>query len=272
MLSRQHKYPWGAMPTTKIKQVKSMTIDMTDKFYTFEFEYPITMAEHDLYYRLKPAALLNLLQDCASRHIDLSPFNNHDLNAQNLGWFLIRYRIEFDKYPQELSCVKIKTEHRGFLRQTSFRDFEAYDNNGERLLRATTSWLMVDLSSKSLVNLEQKYPDIKKFEKRGDDLVLRRLKSCEDFDNQTTFRVRYDDLDMNGHVNNIVYMTWALEALDFDFRNSHTIGAINIYYRHEAKYGEKILSCVKHDDKFSMHLIKNAANDEEICLIKIEYK
>ena len=248
-------------------------IETKDKFYTLEKTYPISMAEHDLNYRLKPAALLNLLQDMGARNIFGTPFGNQELNAQNLGWFLVRYRIEFDKYPQGLSEIKLFTENRGTMRQTAYRDFEAYTTDGQRLLRAATSWLMVDLDSKSLVNIEQKFPDITRFEKRDDDLTLRKLKSFDDADKEILFHVRYDDLDMNGHVNNTVYILWAMEALGYDFINSHTIDTLDIYFKHEVRYGEDVKSMVKfNDDGSTEHIIRNAQTNEDLCLIKICYK
>ena len=249
-----------------------MTIDTQDKFYTLEKTYPISMAMHDMQYRLKPSALLDLLQDMGARNIKGTPFGNVELNAQNLGWFLVRYRIEFDKYPQNLSDIKFFTENRGTQRQSAYRDFEAYTPDGERLLRATSYWLMVDLESKALVNIEQKFPDITRYQKRENDVVLRKLKPIETPDSEVVFHVRYDDLDMNGHVNNVVYMTWAMEALSYEFRNTHTIKAIDIYYKHEVKYGEDVISAVKiNDDNTTKHLIKNASTGDELCLIRVEY-
>lgn len=248
-----------------------MTTELKDRFYTLEKTYPISMAEYDLQYRLKPSALLNLLQDMGARNIYGTPFGNHELNAQNLGWFLVRYRIEVDKYPKELSEINLKTENRGTLRQTAYRDFEAYTPEGERLLRATTSWLMVDLESKSLVNIEQKFPDIKKFEKRENDLTLRKLKTITEWNKEKEFHVRYQDLDMNGHVNNTIYISWAMEALDMEFLNSHNIKNIDIYFKHEVRYGDDIISLAYVQDDYSEHLIKIADSNEEVCLIRIEY-
>ena len=248
-----------------------MITEVKDKFYTLEKTYPISMSEYDLQYRLKPAALLNLLQDIGARNIFGTPFGNQELNAQNLGWFLVRYRIEFDKYPKELSEISLRTENRGTIRQTAYRDFEAYTTEGERILRATTSWLMVDLETKSLVNIEQKFPDIKKFEKREDDLTLRKLKTITEWNKEKTFHVRYEDLDMNGHVNNTIYMSWAIEALDMDFLNTHNIKNIDIYFKHEVRYGDDIISLAYVQDDYSEHLIKIAQTDEEVCLIRIEY-
>lgn len=249
-----------------------MVIDVRDKFYTLEKTYPISMAMQDLQYRLKPSALLDLLQDMGARNIYGTPFGNQELNAQNLGWFLVRYRIEFDKYPQSLSDIKFYTENRGTQRQSAYRDFEAYTTDNERLLRATSYWLMVDLDTKSLVNIEQKFPDITKYQKRENDIILRKLKPIENPDSEVVFHVRYDDLDMNGHVNNIVYMTWAMEALSYEFRNTHTIKAIDIYYKHEVRYGEDVVSAVKiNEDNSTEHMIKNASTGEELCLIRVEY-
>lgn len=241
--------------------------------YNLENSYTVSMSEQDMKYTIKPAALLNYLQDTASKNIEGTPFGNVELNNEGLGWFLVRYRIEFDNYPVGVHDFVVKTENRGLLRQTAYRDFEAYDSNGNRILRATTSWLMVDIASKSLVNIEQKFPDLRKYEKRENDLTLRKLRSFDDFDSTKIFHVRYDDLDMNGHVNNTVYLAWAMEAVDYNFRNKYKIKSIDIYYKHEAVYGEDIISCIKTNEACltTEHIIKNAQTDEELCLIKVEY-
>ena len=248
-----------------------MAIELKDRFYTLEKTYPISMAEYDLQYRLKPAALLNLLQDMGARNIYGTPFGNQELNAQNLGWFLVRYRIEFDNYPKELSEMSLKTENRGTFKQTAYRTFEAYSPDGKRILRALSSWLMVDLDSKSLINIEQKFPDITKFKKRDDDLTLRKLKTITEWNKEKTFHVRYEDLDTNGHVNNTIYISWAMEALDFEFLNFHNIKNIDIYFKHEVRYGDDIISLANVQDNYSEHLIKIADSGEEVCLIRIEY-
>ena len=88
-----------------------MSTQIKDTFYKLEKTYPVSMAEQDMLYSIKPAALLNLLQDAASRNLEGSPFSNPELNAQDLGWFLVRYRIEFDQYPQGVNEILIKTEN-----------------------------------------------------------------------------------------------------------------------------------------------------------------
>ncbi len=246
-------------------------IDTNKNFYTLEKTYPITMNELDMNYSIKPAALLNLMQDVASRNISNTPFGNVELNNEGLGWFLVRYRIEFDNYPTAINEIKIQTENRGTLRQSAYRDFEVYTTDNQRILRATTYWLMVDLNTKSLVNIEQKFPAITKFEKRGDDLHLQKLKSLDSWDKEQIFHVGYNDLDMNGHVNNTVYVMWAMEVLGFEFLNTHKLKTLDIYYKHELRYDQDVLSCVKINDNITEHVIKDAKSGKEACLIKAEF-
>mgnify|MGYP000688892819 FL=1 len=39
---------------------------------------------------------------------------------------------------------------------------------------------------------------------------------------ETLYRVRYFDLDMNGHVNNSKYLEWMLDVFDLDFLTKYT--------------------------------------------------
>ena len=241
--------------------------------YFLENTYPVSMSETDMKYRIKPAALLNFMQDLAAKSIDSIDHecSCEELLKNNRGWFLIRYRIEFDDYPVIAEFVNVKTESRGVHKMTAYRDFECFNKTtGERFLRAVTSWFVVDLGNKSVINIQKEYPEFPAFEKRVDDLELQKLKSIDSFDFEKVFHVRYDDLDMNGHVNNTVYITWAMEALDFDFRNNYKLKTLDIYFKQEVKYGDDIISQVKIDKEnlTTEHLIKNAKTGDEVCLLK----
>lgn len=244
--------------------------------YCIENIYPVSMSEEDMNYCVKPAALLNFMQDLAAKsiaHIGYE-YSVDGLLERGLGWFLIRYRIEFDDYPREVKNIKVQTECRGVNKMTTYRDFECFDaDTGKRLLRSVTSWYIVDLKNKSLVNISQEFPDFLVFEKREDDLVLSKIRPIKDYDSEKVFHVRYDDLDMNGHVNNTVYITWAMEALDFDFRSKHKLKNLDIYFKHEVCYGDDIVSLVKYnkENMTTEHLIKNNATGDEVCLLKAEF-
>ena len=84
------------------------------------------------------------------------------------------------------------------------------------------------------------------------------------------FEVRYNDLDVNGHANNGNYITWAFETLDYEFLTNHKIKTLDMFFKKEAKYGEKIISEVEIKDNTTVHRIKNL-NNEDLCLVQCEW-
>lgn len=237
-----------------------------------EAVFKVSISETDCMNNVKPVVIFNYMQDLAARSIETYDrrYSCEELLKNNRGWFLIRYRIEFENYKIPVKELLVKTECRGVQKMTTYRDFDVFDNlTGERILRASSSWFIVDINKKSVVNIQQEYPGFLEYEKRDNDIVLRKLRPIESFDSEKSFHVRYDDLDLNNHVNNTVYIAWALEALDYDFRISHRLKSVDIYFKHEAKYGDDIVSQVKYDNENSLteHLIRNAVG-EELCILR----
>jgi medium-chain acyl-[acyl-carrier-protein] hydrolase len=255
-----------------------MTIKITqeNEKYTLKEIFPISIAETDCTHRVKPVVIFNYMQDVAEKSIDKigHEYSCSELLKKGLGWFLIRYRIEFDFQPCNVKEIEIFTESRGCQKLTAYRDFEVFDKiSKNRILRATSSWLIVDLAKKSVVNIQKGFPEFFEFHPKEDDLTLRKLKPIDRVDFEKVFSVRYDDLDINKHVNNTVYITWALEALDYDFRLNYGLKSLDIYFKHEAKYGEDIISQVKinQEDLTTEHVIKNSVTGEELCLLRAEF-
>ena len=237
---------------------------------TLQQIFPVAIAETDCVHNVKPVAI-------ASQSIERydKKYGCEAFAKLGYAWFLIRYHIEFENQPKNTTKLRIQTESRGIRRMNAYRDFEVYDDNtGVRILRATSLWFVIDLKNKSVVNAQKEFLDFNIFEPREDDLELRKLTTADKFDNEKVFHVRYDDIDVNNHVNNTVYITWALEALDYNFRKNNRLKTLDIYFKHEAKYGEDIISQVKIDkeNKVTEHLIKSKTSGEELCLLRAEFE
>lgn len=238
--------------------------------------HPVSIAEADCMHRIKPVLLFNHMQELAAAAIEKYDirYGWNELLKLGYAWFLMKYRVEFDSFPTDVNEIKILTESRGCKRMNAYRDFEIFDNNtGDRILKAASSWYIVDINNKSIINLQKEFPEFILFQSREDDLEYQKLKSGNEFDSEKIFHVRYDDLDINNHVNNTVYITWALEVLDYDFRTAHNIKAMDIYFKHEVTYGESIISKVKYDNENNIteHIIVNAETGDELCLLRIEF-
>lgn len=89
-----------------------------------------------------------------------------------------------------------------------------------------------------------------------------KIKEVERIDEQTKFRVRFDDIDLNKHVNNAVYILWASEAVAPEFRLSHNPYKIAINFKKEGLMGEKIMVNTEVDGLHTTHSIRTYDGEE----------
>lgn len=234
----------------------------------------VKYSEMDCNLILKPCCLLEFLQDLASEHADTNDFGYNFVRSQNLAWYLLKYRMEFNNYPENIFNLKIKTEPRGYNKLFAFRDF-IISSDDKILGRVASSWGLVDLTNKTMANPSEvlkDIPDMTPFEKKENDLNYSKIRLPEKFDKEKIFEIRFDDLDVNGHVNNSNYIVWAFETLDFEFRKEYKLKTLDLLFKKEVMYGNDISSELFLEGNISTHLIKNANTNEELCLIKAEWE
>lgn len=237
--------------------------------YCWEKTYPIKYYEMDLNKALKPSALLNFLQDIATKNAEMLGFGPSFVFSNNYAWFLIKYHMEFDQYPCALDELVIKTEARGISKIIANRDFEIWTTDNKRLGRIASNWMLIDLNTKNILPLAKVAPQMPVFEKRETDLQFNKITPPEETNYKKTFEIRFDDIDVNQHVNNANYIVWALEVLPYEFRNKYRLKTLDINYKKEIAYGHSLISQAQFDEEntTSTHVIKNETTDEELCLV-----
>lgn len=243
-----------------------------ETLYTFENKYPLTWYEVDYQKILKPSALLNHLQDIATKSADKVGVGLSFTEPRHYAWFLLKYHLEFEDYPQNLDKITLKTEARGISRLFAIRDFEIWSEDKSKFLgRASTQWAMINLNDKSFVKIGEQgiFPP---FEKREDDLSFPKVNQLDSYDSEKVFDVRYDDIDVNQHVNNANYIVWAFEALPLEFRKNHKPKTIDLVYKKDISYGNKVKSKIKIENDMTYHLLTNQENDEPLCVVSAQWQ
>ena len=244
-----------------------------DKSYITEENVKIRYSEMDFNLALKPASLLQFMQDLASENAEKLGFGYSYITKNNLAWFLLKYHIEFNNYPENLYELKIKTEPRGYNKLFAFRDFE-FMSKDKIIGRASSTWTIVDIKTKQMAPVSDFLADnpyMEKFEKKEGDLVYGKVKPIGAINKESEFETRYDDLDVNLHVNNVNYIVWAFEPLDFDFRKTHKLEMLDIVFKKEIKYGARVLSQIEIEENYTNHVVKNACTNEDLCLIRAKW-
>ena len=234
----------------------------------------VKYSEMDYNQALKPFSMLNYLQDIASKNAEDLGFGYSFITPKNIAWFLLKYHMEFEDYPAAVKDLILKTRPRGYNKLFAYRDFEFFEGN--RLLgRAASVWSLVDITTRALIPINtglENNPKMPVYEKQEGDLNFEKIRPPEKIDLEKEFEVRYNDIDVNKHANNGNYIIWAFEPLSFDFKSSHKIKTLDMVYKKEIKFGEKLISQIEVKDNLTtVHVLKHAESKEELCLIQCRW-
>ncbi len=225
-------------------------LDMPDLLYRKEFT--VHSYELDFEGRVRLTALLNFLQDAAGDHAARLGWSVTDLMKQKMTWVLSRYHVRVFRYPAWGERIAVTTWPSGRHGYFALRDFEAADAEGRTVLVGTTSWMVLHLERKQPLKVDDILPTNYILDKRAlpDEFSPLPVLGEADLaggkaDRGVPFRVEMNHLDLNRHVNNAVYVQWALEAVPEEVLSHSRPVDLEVSYRAEAFYGDTILSKVR---------------------------
>ena len=114
-------------------------------------KFTIPCYNTDAAWRLKPAAFMDLAQEAAGLHAVYLGFGYDDLIKTNTAWILSRVNVKFVDTPMWREEMTLTTWHKGFNRLFFLRDFVMTDKEERVRVKATTSWLVLDLENRTMV-------------------------------------------------------------------------------------------------------------------------
>lgn len=209
----------------------------------FTEKHTIACYETDASWRLKPAAFMNLAQEAAGNHAVHLGFGYDDLIASNTAWILSRVHVEFPDTPLWREEITLNTWHKGLNRLFFLRDFVLSDKDGKERVKATTSWLVMNLETRRLVRDPKLVEEGTVCTENALETPADKVQMPKDVEAQMVLEhcVSYSDIDTNGHTNNAMYMQWAMDAVDYDISSNRPIKAFTINFNHETKAGDKVM-------------------------------
>ena len=196
-------------------------------------ERVVSCYEADSNHNFRPTAMLDLMQEAAGRDASVLGFGYDEMISENTAWVLSRTRVCFHKCPKWRDSVVLKTWHKGANRIFYLRDFLLESPEGELLISATTSWLIIDLATRRMVRnttLAENFDNSEMGDAIEEQAGKVMLPKGLEPELVHTHKVVWSDIDTNGHVNNVKYAVWALDAVDYDILKEKSLKEMLINY------------------------------------------
>jgi len=240
---------------------------------TLEHVYDIRSYEPRTDGRIPISSVCNYLQDIASRHADSLGFGLRDLRQSGHFWVLARLHVTMDQMPEFGEQIRVLTWPSENERLVALRDFLIHGENG-LIGRATSSW--------ATINVETHRPDKpdtvldKRFIPSRDHSIVfpskavTRLKQGE---HAVEIVARRADTDINGHVNNVKYVEYCMEAVPQEWTDTHRCMGLDIQFRTESFAGESYqTACTQGESDNDMdtflHSLTRLSDNREIARMK----
>ena len=240
---------------------------------------------------LKIVSIMNLLQDAASEHAHLMGISGFDLARQNLGWVIFRYHIEINNHPGWQDKITIRT-HRFpcknlyEIRLLTINREEEYQE--DQIVNAKGCWVMVNKKNGRPVRLSRFMDRESGFinkdsscsqnsetsnESEGLESHFPDVIGPETVHYQLPFKVRMHDLDLNGHVNNAIFVEWAVETVPEHILSKFFPATIDVIFNKESLYGDIIQSHTEIKEEsgtpVTLHSIVRQQDQVELAILNI---
>jgi acyl-ACP thioesterase len=207
---------------------------------TYIQQHTIPCYDTDAAWRLKPASFMNYAQEAAGNHAVHLGFGYDDLIKTNTAWIISRMYIQFIDTPKWREEMTLTTWHKGLNRLFYLRDFIMTDSHDNVRVKATTSWLVLNLETRRLVRdpglMEEGTVNADNvIDTPADKVVMPQDVAAEYV---MEHKVAYSDVDMNAHANNAMYMQWAMDAVEYELAASHPVKEFTVNFNHETKAGD----------------------------------
>ncbi len=213
--------------------------------YEYEYKDRISFSRCDVNKRLSITSLIDAFQDASIFQSEDAGVGVDFLSARNLLWVLNYWEIEIDKMPGLCDEVVVGTYPYDFRSFIGYRNFYMKDDEGNYLVKANTTWTMVDTRKMMPVKAPDEVVGAYAIGNKLQMTYSSRKIMLPDEGECTGFEadmrtVELHHLDSNMHVNNCQYINFALTAAGEDL----DIKVLRADYRKQAHLKDKIYPLV----------------------------
>jgi medium-chain acyl-[acyl-carrier-protein] hydrolase len=243
----------------------------------FEKDYNVHVYETGANGKLTLPGLFNYLQDIASTHAEKLNFGRNDLLKNNHIWVLSRMYAVISELPDWNDIITVRTWPSAIDKILALRDFEVYNHKRVTIASATSSWAIIDHTTKRvqrpddiIANFHSSF-NIKRSLTRN----ASKLETVpKDGYLSPMFKVKFSDLDVNLHVNNVKFLQWVTDSYPLDFIINNTPGSVEINYLAESMCGDEIKVLVSQETlqtNIWNHSVLRINDNRELCRIRIDW-
>lgn len=188
-----------------------------------------------------------------------------DLEKENLSWILLKKHLNILTSPALGEQVKVKTYPAGYERILAYRDFIMSNEHGKVIATASSTWGLINLQTKRMVPI----PAFPFYDHVPAELLPRateRLRTLKTVDHSIEKHISWNDLDWNGHVNNISTIKLLLDSAPRQIPEYQQLRELSVQFKSESLLHDHLISECHIDSNNTYHQVRRPADGKIIAL------
>lgn len=185
---------------------------------------------------VKLSRLLYWVQEISGQHSEKLGFSWQKLADMGLFWAVLRHGVQITRLPKEGQQIQLETWPMTTTRTAYPRAVQAFDENGALLFSVVSLWVLMDRQLRTMILPGKSGVTVSGITRGCEAQSPGSLPPVQP-KNTALWQVTQQDLDVNEHVNNTVYVDRALA----EFPLPATPKAMTVCYLSEVNLGQEIL-------------------------------
>ena len=216
---------------------------------------------------LKHTELCNLLQLTAGSHAKLGGISYTDMQVHDQAWVLSRMRVELPKWGD---TVTVKTWIMDLQGSRSVRALEMYIGE-KKIAGSTTYWAVLNTKLRKSEPLALPHEHFEKFpEKHATQEPFKKIELSRPTENSTPKKVVLSDLDIVFHANNVKYLEWCLDAIDYRPLLKQQLKSFDMNYLRELMFGDDVAITAGNENAQTYFTV--VKNDKPCFALELNWK
>lgn len=236
--------------------------------YTQDWEVNFLQCHPNGY--LRQTELCNLLQLTAGSHAELGGMSFTDMQAHDQAWVLSRMRVEIDELPKWRDVVTVKTWIMDLQGSRSVRALEMWLGT-KKIVGSLTYWAVFNTKIRRAEPLAlphehfQKYPD-----RMPTNESFKKIVIPENAEICSERKVLLSDLDIVFHANNVKYLEWCLDTIDYKPLLKQQLQSFDMNFLRELKINDGVEILSIHKNKTTSFAINK--EDKPCFALELNWK
>jgi acyl-ACP thioesterase len=243
---------------------------------SWEDDYSIFFHEVDTKNEVFLQVLWSFMQETAWHHAEHLRLGYSDLMESQSIWVLSRLFIQMEEYPRWGDRINVKTWLAGNGRLFALRHFSITGSRRNVIGEAKSAWLVLDLKNRRPQRIEPVFRHIQHlFEDHPVGEEPKKLPAPARSQMETSYAVRYSDLDLHHHANTTRYIEWILDSVPFGMNQTHQIHTFEINFLAESSHGDILLiltETVEESPPVFLHQVIRKGDGKELCRARTGWK